>query len=142
MARVSGKGVSVGTKIKVNFLKQGFKQDKSIWQLFVYQESKKNPETGEYDELGRYTIFINNPNQNLQNGDMVTIKSITKALVEKNYYNNREYTNLNLWCEVEYNAPYTPRLVDNQNQQLNNNFEMQTPSFADEYGISEDDLPF
>ena len=60
------------------------------WQLFTYKESKKNVETGEFDELGRYTIFVNNPQSSLQNGDLVEIKSITKSLIEKNVVNNKD----------------------------------------------------
>ena len=74
MAKAQGKGVFVGAKIKVGFPKFGQKKDGTNWQLFTYKESKKNVETGEFDELGRYTIFVNNPQSSLQNGDLYLSK--------------------------------------------------------------------
>ena len=143
MAKQQGKGVQVGSKVKVWFLKSGTRQDGYLWQLFTCQESSYNQETNKYTEIGKYTIFANNSIQGLQNGDMVTINSITKALIEKNIKNNIEYTNVNLWCDITLETVYQPRLVDNQNQQPQlENTQMETPNFSDEFGIDEDSLPF
>ena len=136
-------GVSVGGRIKVGFPKSGNKQDGTFWQLFTYEESRKNQQTGEYDKLGRYTIFVNNPIQQLQNGDTVIIKSITKATIEKNIgKDKKEYINVNCWCDIEMGAVYQPRLVDNQNQQPQlENTQMETPNFSDEF-VDSLELPF
>lgn len=137
-----GKGVQVGNKIRVSFVKSGTKQDGSMWQLFTYQESKKNPQTGEYDRIGTYTIFVNNPNNNIKNNDYVTIKSITKILSEVKYVNNKAFNNFNAWCDVELNAPYTPQFIDNQQPQYNQqnyNEQMNVPTFS---GVDDNDLPF
>lgn len=143
MAKQQVKGVQVGSKVKVWFLKSGTRKDGSLWQLFTCQESAYNQETNTYTEIGKYTIFANNSIQGLQNGDMVTINSITKALIEKNIKNNIEYTNVNLWCDIVLETVYQPRLVDNQNQQPQlENTQMETPNFSDEFGIDEDSLPF
>ena len=118
-------GVQVGSKIRVSFPNSGLRQDGSTWQIFTYQDSKKNPQTGEYEEKGRYSIFVNNNIPLLQSGDFVTIKSITKVTYEKKIgKDKKEYINVNCWCDVEMGAVYQPRLVDNQNvqqPQFNNN---------------------
>lgn len=141
MANLQGKGVFVGAKLRVSFPKTGTKKDKSLWQLFVYQESKKNQQTGNYDELGRYTIFVNNPQRNLQNGDIVTIKSITKSLIEKKILNNKEYININCWCEIEINGNNNQGANQNQPQLEENNQQMEMPSFSDEF-VDSLELPF
>lgn len=144
MAKVQGNGISVGGKIKVGFPKTGTKKDGSMWQLFTYKETKKNQQTGEYDEIGRYTIFVNNPQPNLKNGDMITIKNITKSLMEKNIVNNKEYININCWCEIEIiNNTNNDNQGANQNQPQfeENNQQMETPSFSDEF-VDSLDLPF
>lgn len=137
MAKAQGKGVFVGAKIKVGFPKFGQKKDGTNWQLFTYKESKKNVETGEFDELGRYTIFVNNPQSSLQNGDLVEIKSITKSLIEKNIVNNKEYININCWCDIETN-----NYVENNNNEIDLEIkEMEVVSFDNNF-TSEDDFPF
>ena len=136
-------GVSVGGKIKVGYPKTGNRKDGTLWQLFTYEESRRNQQTGEYDKLGKYTIFVNNPIQQLQNGDTVIIKSITKTTIEKNIgKDNKEYINVNCWCDIEMGAVYQPRLVDNQNQQQQlENTQMETPNFSDEF-VDSLELPF
>lgn len=143
MAKAQGKGVFVGAKIKVSFPKSGTKKDNSLWQLFTYQESKKNQETGRYDEIGRYTIFVNNPQKDLQNNDIVTIKNITKILTEKNKYNGKDYININCWCEIEKSSNNNLKET-NKNQSEDVDFEktMDIPSFDENFSVSPDELPF
>jgi F420-0:gamma-glutamyl ligase len=136
MAKQQGKGVYVGAKIKVGFPKTGKKQDGSMWQLFMYKENKKNPQTGEYDELGKYTIFVNNPQENLKNGDYVTIKNITKSLIEKNVVNNKEYINISLSCDIKTNEK-----TQNENFNVVENKVDETLNFDDTF-TNTDDFPF
>lgn len=135
-------GVTVGNKVRVNFLRTGTKKDGTPYQLFTFQESKYNNQTDKYDELGRYTIFVNNYTPALKDGDNVTIKNITKASISKNVKNNIEYINVNCWCEIEMGTIYQPRLVDDQQvQQPQLEPQMETPTFEDSI-VSDDDLPF
>ena len=136
-------GVSVGNKVRVSFPNSGLRQDGSTWQIFTYQDSRKNQQTGEYEEKGRYSIFVNNNIPLLQSGDFVTIKSITKVTYEKKIgKDKKESINVNCWCDVEMGAVYQPRLVETQPQsQPQFNTQMETPTF-DESLISDDDLPF
>lgn len=140
MANQQGKGVFVGAKLKVGFPKIGTTQKGEQWQLFTYKESKKNPQTGDYDELGKYTIWVTNPNQYIKHNDIVTVKNITKILYEKNFANGKEFLNISVWCEVELTV-YTPSLPQ-QPQMPEPNFNtMQTPNFDSDV-VNEDDLPF
>lgn len=141
MANQQGKGVFVGAKLKAGFPKIGTTQKGEQWQLFTYKESKKNPQTGDYDELGKYTIWVTNPNQYIKHNDTVTVKNITKILYEKNFANGKEFLNISVWCEVELTV-YTPSLPQQpQFNQAQYNNDIIPPSF-DEIGIDDDSLPF
>lgn len=132
------KGIKIGVRVKVSFPKTG-KTNKGTWQFFTANEVVKNQQTGGYDTIGRYTIWVNNPNPNIKHGDWVVIDKITKSVIEQNDYNGRIYNVNVLYCDCTLQAPYTPQFIDNQQQaQIN----YQTPSSMPDFNVSADDLPF
>ena len=149
---MAGYGVSIGHRVRVSFVKSGVNNRGNQWQMFTYTESRKNQTTGNYDQLGKYTVFCNNIVPNLKDGDYVTINSITKVLIDKSVYNGREFTNVTLSCNVTPNAPYTPNLVgadetrQNQQQGFTNPYVDNNVDYGDlgNFDVSVDDsqLPF
>lgn len=97
------KGIKVGDKVVVNFLKTGIKtKDGSKWATFNYNDQAFDKKTKKYITVTQYTIFINNPDEAiLNNGDEVTINSITAFKTNQNHTDdNKIYTNVTLFCEV------------------------------------------
>lgn len=132
------KGIKVGNLVKVSFPKTGNGQ-KGMWQFFTYNETVKNQQTGEYNIVGKYMIWVNNPNPNIQHGNFVRINSITSAVITKKEYNGMIQHTSELNCDVELQAPYTPQLINNQPQQQAQM--QQQPNFED-YNFNSDELPF
>lgn len=64
-----------GIKIQIFNLKEGITNGKK-WQFFFYHSQKKDQTSGEYVSLQKFTVFINNPQEGLRDGDYVKIKSI------------------------------------------------------------------
>lgn len=130
---VNGKTIKIGAKLRVSFLKQGVSSKGTKWQSFVYKDSKKNQETGNYDTIQSYNVFINNPQSNLKDGDYVTIKRINSLQASINFSNGVQYKNLTISCDIEEiseknNEPNFDNA--NNNQQENS---LDNPFAVDDY---------
>lgn len=88
-----GVGVFKNSLIRVSFIKQGVTNGHK-WQMFTYTNSKKNKQTGEYEKLGTYQMYVNNPIDNLKDGDYVKIIDITHFELKTNVWNGKTYQNV------------------------------------------------
>ena len=134
------KGIKVGVRARVSYPKMDT-TDKGTWQFFSCNEVVKNQQTGNYDIVGRYTIWVNNPNRNIKHNDYVIIDRITKSTIEHNEVNGRSFYVNNLWCDCTLQAPYTPQFQPNQNQ-YNYQEQTQSQSQMPNFDVSADSLPF
>lgn len=135
---IRGYPIKQGRRLKVKFLKQGESKN-GAWQMFTHSESKRNQETGQYERLATYTIFINNPIKNLSEGDSIIVQGITAVAATRNVYNGKEYYNIVVNCDakLEEQAPNEDNfnLADTENP-----FDFGGGLDVDNLNISDDDL--
>ena len=56
--------IKKGTKLRVSFLKEGVTNGKK-WQFFIFNNTKKEFDKDTFVAIQRYTVFIENPRENL-----------------------------------------------------------------------------
>lgn len=137
---VKGYPMKKGKVLTVKYLKQGTQKNGKLWQCFNYTESKKNAATGKYQKIASWSIFINNPINNLKENDKVIIESITSVTAAVNYVNGKEFLTITINCDVKLdedsNNTENFNFVDTENPFNFNNDDI------DNLNISDDDLVF
>lgn len=91
--------IKKGTKLRVSFLKEGVTNGKK-WQFFIFNNTKKEFDKDSFVAIQRYTVFIENPRENLRDGDFVEIKEIVAVQPVINTRNGVVYRNINLSIKI------------------------------------------
>ena len=136
---IKGYPIKQGTKLKVKFLKQG-ESKHGAWQMFTHSENKKNQQTGQYEKLATYTIFINKPIKNLLEDDTIIVQGITAVSASRNVYNGKEYYNI----VINWDATLEEKEPNEDNFNLGdteNPFDFNNEDI-DNLDVSDDDIVF
>ena len=91
--------IKKGTKLRVSFLKEGVTNGKK-WQFFIFNNTKKEFDKDTFVAIQRYTVFIENPRENLRDGDFVEIEEIVAVQPVINTRNGVVYRNINLSLKI------------------------------------------
>ena len=91
--------IKKGTKLRVSFLKEGVTNGKK-WQFFIFNNTKKAFDKDTFVAIQRYTVFIENPRENLRDGDFVEIEEIVAVQPVINTRNGVVYRNINLSIKI------------------------------------------
>lgn len=85
------------TKLRVAFKKVGTKQNGEQWVCFTYNKSKKDQETGRYNNIITYKIYVENHKEvNFKDGDYVEIDKILDVDFNKGEYLGKAFQNVTL----------------------------------------------
>lgn len=111
----------VGGKIKAMFIKEGLTSKGEKWQQINYAFSRKLPEEQRYITLMNAKIYNDVPIENLQEGEILVIKSIISLYMQEGEYLGRPYKNLIVNCVMERAGEDTPSNANTSNNKKTNN---------------------
>lgn len=143
------KGLQVGSKIKVRFVRSGYNdQYKNRWCIVNYDEGYKD-QAGNYILTQAYAIRVNDKNNvipRIKQDVEIMIDRITAVNFTDNNFKNAKGQQVhkrvcNLYCDVSitFEPNYTNNIPFDDNQD-NQNFNFASEQPTEDYGIDTSDI--